>query len=508
MATSKQAKKDHAADSAEQKNLIQLEPGSSSTALPNELNRKIGMIDADLDELRTELSQANKGVKSKLLDLSEKESDLTSKVSEAYQQLGELDRSYKSLADKSAQISSQIKSVSKQVVQVTDKTESEMGTLNTGIQTLIERTEELSKKSRLTTKTLNKSIKDNAKILRELESELLSEINTLAADSQQRDDSLDSRTTEISKDLVKAEEEIKASQARLIKMQAVDQALEKRVANIDATAAELTKKSQELSRSTTTLNKRTSELSTAIDELRNQTQQHSGMIAELEEQTGHTARALYSLIMVEKKHFRTLGMAIGLLVVAMLGFVVYDNLNWTAEQQQNLQLQSGVEENAQQLLANQENLVQLGSKSLQTSKALQSEITTLNQQITDIGDKVESLDGRVNNIRPNRTFGSDSVIHSDQWLKQQPAENYTIHLTTVTEKQELYKLAERYHNQLQDELAYLPVTVNRSQQYALVYGNYASKKEADSKLNGLPRQIERKRPSVHSMQQVQSFITN
>jgi septal ring-binding cell division protein DamX len=77
----------------------------------------------------------------------------------------------------------------------------------------------------------------------------------------------------------------------------------------------------------------------------------------------------------------------------------------------------------------------------------------------------------------------------------------------VADKQELYKLAERYHNQLQDELAYLPVTVNRSQRYALVYGNYASKKEADSKLNGLPRQIGRKRPSVHSMQQVQSFIT-
>ncbi|MES9830856.1 MAG: hypothetical protein ABW139_01305 [Candidatus Thiodiazotropha sp. DIVDIV] len=492
--------------SSDKKNLVQFESGSSSSALPTELNRKIGMIDADLDDLKTELSKANKGVKTKLLDLSEKEIDLTSRVSEAYQQLGDLDQAYQSLIGKSSLISKEIKSVSKQLVEVTDKTESEMGSLNTDVQALIERTEELSSKSRETTKVLNKSIKDNAKVLRELEGQLLTEINALAADSQQRDETLDTKTDKIGSDLEKAEVEIKSSQARLIKMQAVDQALEKRVANIDATADELTKKSRELSRSTTTLNKRTSELSSAIEELKNQTEEHSGLIADLQDSSEHTARALYSLIMVEKKHYRILGLAIALLVVGMLGFLAYDNANWTAEEQHNLQLQSGVNDNTEQLLISQSQMVEIGTKSLQTDKIIQEEITILNDQLTQIGDQVDSLDGRVNNIRPNSTFGKDNIIHSDQWLSKQPAENYTIHLTTVKEKQQLYKITERYHNQLQDVLAYIPVTVNKSKQFALVYGNYSSRKEAESSMSGLPRYIDRKMPSVHSMKQVQSYI--
>ncbi|MEW8625126.1 MAG: hypothetical protein AB2551_05200 [Candidatus Thiodiazotropha sp.] len=495
-------------DKTSQKKLIPLESGSATTSLPNELNRKIGMIDADLDDLRNELSSANKGVKTKLLDLSEKGSDLTSKVSEAYQQLGELDDAYKSLSSKSTQISKEIKSVTKQLAQVSEKTESEMGTLNEGLLTLIERTDELSKKSKLTTKALNKSIKDNAKLLHELEGELLNEINTLATDTQQRDDALDNKTDEISQDLVKAEEEIKASQARLIKMQEVDQALEKRIAQLDTTADELTKKSRELSRSTTILNNRTSELATAIDELRSQTAEHSGQISDLQDRAEQTARALYSLIMVEKKHFRFLGGAVALLLVALLGFYLYNNSNWIAEQQQNLQLQSGVSENSQQLAMNQNQLLQLGEKTLQNDKVMQQEIETLNQQISDMGDQVDTLDGRVNNIRPNRSIGKEGVIHSSQWLAQQPAENYTIHIATVTDKQQLYKLAERYSSQLQDELAYLPVTVNQSKQFALVYGNYTTRKEAESRLNGLPRYIERKRPSLHTMKQVQSYLIN
>ena len=490
------------------KNLIQLEGADASAALPNELNRKIGEIDADLDDLRSELSETNKGVKSRLSHLSEKESDLTTKVSETYQQLGELDNAYKSLASKSAQISQEIKSVSKQLVQVTDKTDSEMGALNSGIQTLIERTDELAKKSKRTTQTLNKSIKDNAKMLSELESQLLTEINTLAANSQQRDDTLDNKTDEISRDLVKAEEEIKSSQARLLKLQAVDQALENRVAIIESTASELTKKSRELSRSTTQLNKRSSELSSAIEELKTQTEEHSGLIADLQDRAEQTARALVSLIMLEKKHFRMLGGAIALLVVAMLGFLLYDNANWSAEQQQNIQLQSDINTNKQQLFTTQKQLAELGGQTTETNSTIQQELSNVNQKLTVIGDQVDSLDGRVTNMRPHRSFGNNNVIHSGQWLTQQPANHYTIHLATVTEKQQLYKLAERYHSQLQDELAYLPVTVNQTQKYALLYGNYPSRHEADTTLNRLPRMIERRRPTVHSMQQVQAFLPN
>jgi chromosome segregation ATPase len=345
-------------------------------------------------------------------------------------------------------------------------------------------------------------------MLHDLEGELLNEINTLATDTQQRDDALDNKTDLIGQDLVKAGEEIKASQARLLKMQAVDQALENRIVLVDSTAQDLSKKSRELSRSTTILNSRTSELATAIEALKTETAQHSEQISDLQGKTEQTARALYSLIMVEKKHFRYLGGSLALLLVALLGFYLYNNSNWIAEQQQNALIQRSVTENSQQLTTNEKLLLQLGDKTLQNDKVIQQEVEILNRQIAQIGDQVDSLDGRMSNSNPNRSIGKNGVIHGDHWIAQQPAKNYTIHIASVSEKQQLYKLAERYSNQLQDELAYLPVTVNQGRQFALVYGNYTSLQEAESKLHGLPRYIDRKRPSLHTMGQVQSYLPN
>ncbi|PVV26618.1 MAG: hypothetical protein B6D79_05670, partial [gamma proteobacterium symbiont of Ctena orbiculata] len=120
-------------DNPKQKeNLIELEGTASSPSLPNELNNKIGKIDTDLDDLRSELSKTNRSVKSSLSHLSDKGSDLTSKVSETYQQLGALDDAYKSLSDKSANISKNIKAISKQINQVSDKSDSDIGLLSDG----------------------------------------------------------------------------------------------------------------------------------------------------------------------------------------------------------------------------------------------------------------------------------------------------------------------------------------------------------------------------------------
>jgi DamX protein len=110
-------------------------------------------------------------------------------------------------------------------------------------------------------------------------------------------------------------------------------------------------------------------------------------------------------------------------------------------------------------------------------------------------------------MRPHRRIGNGNPIHAAEWISHQPAGNHTIHLATLSDKQAIYKLAERYHTHLTDDLAYLPVSVRNTQRYALIYGNYPGATEAESALNRLPRMIERQRPTVHSMKQVQSFIT-
>jgi uncharacterized coiled-coil DUF342 family protein len=495
-------------DIPEQKeNLVELEEKSYGTSLPNELNKKIRKIDAELDDLRGELSITNNSVKSSLSHLSDKGSDLTAKVSETYQQLGTLDDAYKSLSDKSATISKEIKAVTKQISRVSDKSDSDFNLLNDGYQALLARTDELTKKSNETTQTLNVSIKDNAQILQELETALVAEIASLAESTKERDQNLSEKSEQISKNLDKTEDELKASHARMLKMQAVDQALEKRVTEVGDAAEELTSKSRELSRSTTLLTKQSTELSEAIDELRTRADGHDERISDLQERTEKGAKALVSLMKVEKRHFRTLGAMVALLVIGFLVFMGYEYVNWKSEFLTNTALRSDIATTNSQLDTTHSQLSQLGEKALDTQKIMHSEITNIHEKLVSIADQVDTLDGRVTNMAPHRTLGNGNSIHGAEWISKQPAGNHAIHLATFGDKQEIYKLAERYHIYLKDDLAYLPVIVRNTQRYALIYGNYPDMTDAESALNRLPRMIERQRPRVHSMKQIQSFIT-
>ncbi len=490
----------------QQKNLIDLGEKSAVTSLPNELNNKIGKIDTDLDDLRNELSKTNRSVKRSLTHLGDKGSDLTSKVSETYQQLGTLDEAYKSLSQKSADISKNIKAISKQINQVSDKSDSDIGLLSEGYQALIARIDELAKKSKLTTQTLNKSIKENARTLHDLENALVTEIDNLARSSKERDETLASKSDEISQNLNRAEEEIKTNQARLMKLQAVDQAIEKRVTTVETSANELTRKSRELSRSTTTLNKLTTQLHEAIEELQARTEEHSDQISDLQQRVDKGARALVSLIMMEKRHFRLLGGSIALLLAALLVYMGYQHQNWRSESQINTALQSDLSATSARLAATESQLGELGRDTLESQQAMQQEIFDINDRLVTIGDRVDTLDGRITNMRPSRSIGNGNVIHGSDWIAKQSASNHTIHLATVSEKQALYKLAEHYQSYLKEDLAYLPVTVREMKKYALIYGNYKGRSDAESALSRLPRMIDKRRPSIHSMQQVQSYI--
>ena len=493
-------------------NLIHLDENAPERGQPGELNQKIDQIDADLDALRSELSTTNKSLKTSLTQLADTDIDLTSRVSAAYQQLGDLDNAYKSLTDKSSHISTEIKTISKSINAINQKTDADIGALSDGYRLLAERTEELTQKSKLTTQNLNKSIKENAKAMAGLEQDLLTEIETLARTSKARDDSLGEETRVLGENLDKAAEEIRNSQARMLKLQSVDQALEKRAEALEATTQELTKRSRELSRSTTTLNQRTGQLAEAIEVLQSQTEAHSGLIAGLQTRTEKTANALYALIMQEKRHFRLLIGGLALLLLALAAYLYVDRSNWEEEAQANASLQAGVNSVSESLavtdneVANVDNRVEtLDNRVTQVDENLHQEITSINHKLTSIGDQVESLDGRVTNLRPYKTFGNGNVIHGPEWVAAQPATNYAIHLATVSDKQSLYDLAERYSHYLKADLAYLPVQFKGSEQYALLYGQFASETEAMAALSSMPRHIERHQPAVYAMSTIQNY---
>jgi myosin heavy subunit len=489
-------------------NLVDLDEKAPERANPKELNNKINQIDTDLDSLRSELTTTNKGLKTSLSSLENKDTDLTTRVSAAYQKLGELDASYNSLTDKSANISREIKTITKTINEISQKTGEEIGTLSEGYQELIARTEELAHKSKLTTQNLNKSIKANAEAMKEMEEKLLSEIDGVDKSSLQRDESLNETAKNLENNLNKAEEDIRSSQAKMLKMQAVDQALEKRSEALEATTDELTKKSRELSRSTTLLNKRTGELGEAIAALQVTTEEHEEMIVDLQDRSEKTSHALVAAIMQEKRHFITLGSALGIFLLAFIGYMLYQSSNWNSEAENNAALASGVNSVNTDLGQLDNRVSGVQDQMILGDARLHREIEDINDKLTSMGDQVDSLDGRMNNIRPHRSFGNGNVINGPEWLATQSSKPYVIHLATVSEKKDLYKLAERYSHYLKDDLAYMPVDANGKQAYALLFGQFESETKASAKLSRMPRYIERQSPSVHQMGTIQQYISN
>ena len=124
--------------------------------------------------------------------------------------------------------------------------------------------------------------------------------------------------------------------------------------------------------------------------------------------------------------------------------------------------------------------------------------------MVNMKDQAQSLDGRISNISPFTQFGKDNMIHGPQWVAEQPADHYAIHVATVSSKQELYDVATRFSHYLTDELAYVPVRKADGQQlYAMVYGSYKTHVEARSVLNNLPYNINWHSPSIQKMATVQ-----
>ncbi|MEJ2402895.1 MAG: hypothetical protein P8171_01180, partial [Candidatus Thiodiazotropha sp.] len=496
-------------------NLIELDDRPDRQSHPNELNQRIGQIDADLDQLRNTLTSTNQDLLEKLSLLNDKDTDLRSKVTEAYQQLGQLDSDYRSLTSQSAGISREIKAVAKQIKDVNQKSDDRLSNLNEDYQALINRLEELFSKSKQTTRDLNKSIKANTKAMLELEQKLQIEIDDLATRSRERDESLNQKTLALAEGLDKADHEIRSSQARILKMQAIDQALENRTAALEATAEELTKKSRELSRSTTTLHNHTREMARAIEALQITSEVHTTQIAELRDAGEKTASALLALILREKDHFKRLGLSLLVLLSLFAGYLFYNQINWRNEGEHNLQLQSGIGQLNDNLNATGHEVGRVANelselKQLTQDKDTeqQNKIAAINRKLTTIGDQVDSLDGRVTNLRPNRSFSADNTLHGPEWVATLSAQTALVHLATVTEKQELYKIAERYSHYFAKNLAYVPVQVRNSKRYALLYGPFTTTSAAKTSLTSMPRTFAGQSPKVYSTSQIQAYQNN
>jgi septal ring-binding cell division protein DamX len=121
-------------------------------------------------------------------------------------------------------------------------------------------------------------------------------------------------------------------------------------------------------------------------------------------------------------------------------------------------------------------------------------------------DQAQSLDGRISNISPFSRIGSNNIIHGPQWLAQQAADSFAIQVAAVTDRDELYAIAQRYNHYLQDELSWYTSNSASGEKFVLVSGGYDGEREAAAVIRRLPRYINFQRPVITRMGDIQKQL--
>jgi len=205
------------------------------------------------------------------------------------------------------------------------------------------------------------------------------------------------------------------------------------------------------------------------------------------------ARSLLALTNTEKFHFRSVSGALLLVFLLVTTLYFYQNsINEDFSKVAGLQQQNTI----------------TNDKLMAMNEKLEGDIKKTNSKLLDLNDQTDSLDGRLNRVSPFSQFGRDNIIHGPQWLAGQPSNMLVIQLSMVSDKKALYEIAQRYSYHLkQQQMAYYAVKTVQGDKYVLTYGSFASNAEVSAVLYRLPYYMNRQRPNVVAMTEVQRLIS-
>jgi len=481
----------------------------------SDINSKINTLDLDLAKLRAELAIINDSVEEGLDRLSDTDTDLTAKVSETYKRLGEIDNAYKSLLDISSSIDSDIRRLNGDVSSVAK--ESATGIKNLEQSTIAQsnafaekneqvasRVNQLVETSKLTNDLLNEKIQSATSDMLQVEQKLIAEIEDLSSATQEKTETLDNA--------------VESNRAKILKLQSIDEAIIRRATTLEITSAELTVKSKQLDESVDDLQTNSEALSRGIEALRQHTHDleqrintHGKLIGGLQKASTGIAANVAALADREKRHFNVvgLGFVVLLIVTAALYLTQQNQFGMNDRQIANLQqVQTSAELTTEDALAQLETKIDAMNQSIQQD--VKKEIAQMNRAVQDTQDQVQSVEGRLNQASSFSHIGDDNTVHGKQHINEVPAQNYTVQVAYVDNKDSMYAIAQRYNDYLKDKLYYFEVPVESSAavktKYVLLSGNYISNQQAVAASQAMPTYIERQRPVIRQFESVQAFI--
>ncbi len=485
---------------------------------------KIIEVEAEISQLYKDIDNTNLSVTENVQKIESKHTDLSSKVSETYKQLGSVEKAYSALKLKSAKITKDIKDITVQVETVSDEIRQQIITIESkasslenhidsvevqstesakqltqGQEELIERTNSIVKEAKKTAIALEKSITDNAALMTSIETKLITEIESLAK-------STDEKTADLANDIEKADKEIQSHSAKMLKLQSVDQALEKRAEKLEDTAKSLTAETKTLFKATTTLGQRSTALEDSVETLgiqiyrieqENEIQQ--AQLDLLREKTSATNKTLAALSKLVSVNFITTGAFITLLVVSVIGLYIYQNDLWTTDATTTAQRTDQINQTITGLT---DHVNTTDNQAANRISQLETQVIALNQQLKTVNDKNVSLDNRLVNIAPHRKIGNDNILHSLQWISQQPDSNFAIRALSASSEEEIFELAVRYNHSLKDVLSFKTDIVNGESLHILFMGSYSDKAEAELALKSLPFRLNGETPELTTYAQM------
>ena len=476
-----------------------------------DINNKIDGLDSDLAKLRAELAIINDSVEEGLDRLSDTDTDLTAKVSETYKRLGEIDNAYKSLLEISSRIDTDIQRLNGDVSTVAKESATGIKNLE---QSTIEQSNAIAEKneqvasrvnqlvetSKLTNDLLNEKIQSATSSMLQIEHKVIAEIESLSSKTQEKTESLDNA--------------VENNRAKIIKLQSIDEAIIRRATTLEITSAELTMKSKQLDESVYQLQMNSEELSQGIEALRQHTHDleqkigtHGKLIAGLQQASTAIAANVAALADREKRHFNVVASVFVLLII-VTAFVFFIQQNQLGVNDSRFAERSEIVDNQ---IADLQQVQSSAASSTEDALAqIETKIEQVNRAIEDTRDQVQSVAGRLNQVSSFSQIADDNTIHGKQHINELPAQNYTVQVAYVDDKDSMYAVAQRYNGYLKDKLYYFEVPVASSgtvnSKYVLLSGNYSSSQQAVAASQQMPTYIERQRPVIRQFETVQAYI--
>ncbi len=485
---------------ASENNLIDL-ASEGSTSL-RDINRVIDGLEREVGEFKNKLSRTQTSIRKDIDRLQHSDADIGDRVADIYRQLGQVDARFgelkkasSSLRGRLTRLNNRLEALREQAMtSLADALEHQGGfnfEMQEAQQQLAERAEGLASKTTALTRQLNKSIKENSQALGALEARIVSELERIAEQSEQRDEALDERLEQHRSD---TGEQLQQHQARMLMLQQVDQALDRRAGALEALTDSLLEDSEELQQQTETLGIIGERLGADIEALQlrtarldAETRRHRGFIEQLQQGSRDLGQHLLALGRREDRRFVTLSLIGLLLLIAVIGLFGYGQMQRVEDavvlDQRAIDTQNQIQDLQSRVLDEQ-----VASQVFdQDIGALKQQLAQVRQQLVTVNDQVTSLDGRIRYIAPFGGFGGDNVIHGSRWLQTLDPERYSIRIADLRSKPEMFDLVQRYNHYLPKKLGYFP---NASGGYTLVYGgDFADAGEVEEALRWMPRSM-------------------